>query len=107
MAVAHAALIASDSLSPGRKVVVLAATDEFLSEVELEINEIAKTQDKSPLFARLGSLSSGDTNTQIILALPSDKSKLNPTVLQLAIVCELNAIIRSNLRANARDLFQN
>jgi hypothetical protein len=91
---AHAVLIASEESKQDKKVVVMAATEEFLSDVEAEIREMTKSYDSPPRIARLANLPSGDADVQIILALPSDRSKEFPSLKQLVVVCELNAIIR-------------
>jgi hypothetical protein len=91
---AHAALISYDTLKEGNKVVVLAATADFLSDVESEINEVSNGFDQYPVVACVGPDTVPDPNAEIILSLSSEVSKLSSAHIQMIIVCETNTIIR-------------
>ena len=91
---AHAALVSCDALKEGNKVVVLAATADFLSDVESEISEVTHGYDQYPTVACVGPDTVPDPNAQIILSLSSEISKLSSAHFQMIIVCETNTIIR-------------
>jgi hypothetical protein len=90
---AHAALVSYDVLKQGKKVVVLAASVEFLSDVENEIKEVTSDQ-QGPTVACVGPNTIPDPNAQIILSLSSEFSKMTSELFETIIVCEANNIIR-------------
>jgi hypothetical protein len=91
---AHAALVSFDALKQGNKIVVLASTADFLSDVENEISEVSSGYDQRPTVACVGPASVPDPNAQILLSLSSEISKLSSEPMQMIIVCEANTIIR-------------
>lgn len=94
IAAAHAALVSYDALKEGNKVVVLAATGDFLSDVENEIREVSTGYDQYPIVACVGPDTVPEPNAQIILSLSTEISKLSSEHFQMVIVCETNTIIR-------------
>ena len=91
---AHSILIACDAAKPETRLVVVAATKEFLLDVEAEFKLIAGALPTTPKIAIVDGNSSVDKEARVILMLANEVGTIKIDNIQFVAICEVNAIFR-------------